>query len=323
MSITRRHLLRGAATVPLLARGATAQPQAVTMVVPYAPGGGTDIVGRSFAQLFSRELDRTVVVENRSGAAGHIGTTSVARARPDGNTLLYSVSTHIVVNPHLQRGAGTELVAAMVPVVQATSYQYVLAADPDLGVSSLAELVALVKSRAVGSMAYSSAGVGSNNHLAAVVFCDAAGIQMEHVPYRGSLPALLDVVAHRVALIFSSPAPAIPLVREGKLRALAVTGDHRMDALPEVPTLSEAGLTGVTITGWHGVFAPGGTPAELMGQYEAAARRAVATEEFRRRIALEGMEPAPDRPIGAFAASVREETAYWGRKLAEMRIRME
>ncbi|WP_043837333.1 Bug family tripartite tricarboxylate transporter substrate binding protein [Muricoccus aerilatus] len=323
MSITRRHLLHGTAGLPMLTHAAGAQSQAVTMVVPYAPGGGTDIVGRSFAQLLSRELDRTVVVENRSGAAGHIGTTSVARARADGNTLLYAVSTHIVVNPHLQRGAGTELVATLMPVVQATSYQYVLAVDPDLGVSSVQELIALARSRGSSVLAYSSAGVGSNNHLAAVVFCDAAGIQMEHVPYRGSLPALLDVVAHRVALIFSSPAPVIPLAREGKLRALAVTGDHRMEALPEVPTLSEAGLPGVTITGWHAVFAPAGTPANLLTQYETAARRAVATDEFRRRITLEGMEPPPDRPPAAFAASIREETAYWGRKLGEMGIRME
>lgn len=316
----RRLLLQGAAALPLLHGAAVAQPQAISMVVPYAPGGGTDIVGRSFAQLFSRELGRTVVVENRSGAAGHIGTTYAARARPDGNTLLYCVSTHIVVNPHLQPLATNELIAAMVPVTQAASYQYVLAVDPDLGVSTLAELIELAKRR---PLAYSSAGVGSNNHLAAAVFSDAAEVQMEHVPYRGSLPALLDVVSHTVQLIFSSPAPAIPLVREGKLRALAVTGDHRLPALPEVPTLTEAGLRGAVINGWHGVFVPAGTPAEIIAAYEAAGRRVVATEEFRGRIAVEGMEPPPDRPMAEFAAAIREETEFWGSKLAQMRIRME
>jgi tripartite-type tricarboxylate transporter receptor subunit TctC len=200
--------------------------------------------------------------------------TVPSRAWPDGNTLLYAVSTHIVVNPHLQRKSGTELVATLMPVVQTTSYQYVLAVDRDLGLSSVQELIVLARSRSSSVLAYSSAGVGSTNHLAAVVLCDTAGIQMEHIPYRGSLPALLDVVAHRVALIFSSPAPVIPLAREGKLRALAVTGDQCIEALPEVPTLSKAGLPGVTINGWHGVFAPGGTPADLLGQYETAARRA-------------------------------------------------
>jgi tripartite-type tricarboxylate transporter receptor subunit TctC len=316
----RRHLIQGVASLPLLGGAAVAQPQAVSMVVPYAPGGGTDIVGRSFAQLFARELGRTVVVENRSGAAGHIGTVYAARARSDGNTMLYCVSTHIVVNPHLQANPANELIAAMIPVTQAASYQYVLAVDPDLGVNTLAELIDLAKRR---NLAYSSAGVGSNNHLAAAVFSDAAGVQMEHVPYRGSLPALLDVVSHTVQLIFSSPAPAIPLVREGKLKALAVTGDHRLPALPEVPTLTEAGLQGAVINGWHGVFVPRGTPAEVIATYEAAGRRVVATEEFRGRIAVEGMEPPPERSMVEFAAAIREETAFWGRKLAQMQIRME
>ncbi|MBR0655770.1 Bug family tripartite tricarboxylate transporter substrate binding protein [Plastoroseomonas arctica] len=321
MSLSRRNVMEAATGLGLLGVGvAEAQPQAISMVVPYAPGGGTDIVGRSFAQLFARELNRTVVVENRSGAAGHIGTSAVARARPDGNTLLYCVSTHIVVNPHLQRGPGTELISSMTPVVQAASYQYVLAVDPDLGVASVADLIALARTR---SLTYSTAGVGSNNHLAAVVFADAAGLQMEHVPYRGSLPALLDVVAHNVQLIFSSPAPAIPLVRDGKLRALAVTGAHRLAALPEVPTLREAGLQGAVINGWHAVFAPGGTSPDILAIYEAAGRRVVAMEEFGGRIAVEGMEPPPDRSMEAFASAIREESAFWGRKLAEMQIRME
>lgn len=317
----RRQLVQGALGVPFIVTAAQAQaPRPIAMVVPYAPGGGTDIVGRSFAQLFAEELKRVVVVENRSGAAGHIGTIYAARAKPDGETLLYCVSTHIVINPHLQPNPANELIAAMVPIVQSADYQYVLAVDPELGVNTVAELIDLAKRR---PLAYSSAGVGSNNHLSAVVFAEAAGIQMDHVPYRGSLPALLDVVARNVQMIFSSPAPAIPLVREGKLKALAVTGDRRLPALPDVPTLTEAGLRNAVIKGWHGVFAPGGTPAEIVEAYAAAGRRVVATEEFRRRVAVEGMEPPPDRPLSEFAAAVREETAFWGPRLAAMNIRME
>lgn len=323
MPVSRRALPLSLALLPLLAGAAMAQSrQPIVLVVPYAAGGGTDILGRAFAQPFGQALGRTVVVENRSGAAGHIGTTSVARARPDGNTLLYAVSTHIVVNPHLQPNDRIDIATALVPVLQTVSYQYVLAVDPRLGVGSVQELLALARSRPPGTLTYSSAGVGSNNHLSAVAFADAAGIAMEHISFRGSAAALLEVVAGRVAMVFSSPAPALPLVQEGSVRALAVTGNHRMGPLPETPTLREAGLP-VAITGWHGVFAPAGTPAELLDAYERAAGIAAAAPEFRERLRLEGLEPPPEQARAAFAAAVQAESAYWGRRLREMNIRME
>jgi len=170
----RRHLVQGALGVPFLTTAAQAQtPWPIAMVVPYAPGGGTDIIGRSFAQLFADELKRVVVVENRSGAAGHIGTAYAARAKPDGETLLHCVSTHIVINPHLQPGPADEPIAATPPIVQSADYQYMLAADPELGVNTIAVLIDLAKRR---TLAYSSAGVGSNSHLSAVVFSGAASI---------------------------------------------------------------------------------------------------------------------------------------------------
>ncbi len=332
MLILQRRRLLTAAAAPILAapvvRGGPAsaqqQQRPITLVVAYAPGGGTDIVAREFAPLLTEELGgQTVVVDNRGGAAGHVGSLSVARARPDGSTLLFAVSTNVVVNPHLQRGDRVDLATALTPVAQVSSYQYLLVVDPDLRVNTLQELVALAKSRPRGDLTFSSGGVGSNNHMAGILFAEAAGIRMEHVPYRGTAPALMDVVAHSVSMNFSSPPPAIPLVREGRLKALAVTGERRLPQLPEVPTLAEAGLPGIVITGWHGVFAPAATPAAALDRLEAAARRAAASHKFAERLMTDGLEPAPERPRAAFAAAVREESAFWARKVRELDLKLE
>ncbi|WP_043334540.1 Bug family tripartite tricarboxylate transporter substrate binding protein [Belnapia moabensis] len=319
----RRSLLLGLGAAGL-ARPAFAQAtRAVTIVVPYAAGGGTDITAREFSQLFAPEIGQTVVVDNRGGAAGQVGSVSVARSRPDGTTLLFAVSTNIVVNPHLQKGDRLDLATALQPVAQVSSYQYVLVVHPDVPAKTLPELLTYVRGRPKGDLTYSSGGIGNANHLAGVLFSEAAKVEMEHVPYRGTAPALLDVVAGRVTMNFSSPPPALALVREGKLRAIAVTGERRIAALPDVPTLTEAGLPNAVITGWHGVFAPAATPAELMGRMEAAARRAAATPKFAERLAHDGLEPAPDRPRAAFAEAVMHESGYWARKVKELDLQLE
>lgn len=325
MILTRRRAALLGAAVPLaLPRPGATQARPLTMVVPYAPGGGTDITGRAFAQLFEPEIGQTVIVENRAGAAGHVGSVSVARARPDGQTLLFAVSTNIVVNPHLQRGDRVDLATALAPVAQVSSYQYVLVVHPDVPARTLGELLAFIRSRPRGELTYSSGGVGNANHLAGVLFSDAAKVEMEHVPYRGTAPALLDVVAGRVTMNFSSPPPAIPLIREGKLRAIAVTGERRIAALPEVPTLSEAGLPGAVITGWHGVFAPAGVPADTMERLEQAARRAADTPRFKDRLEHDGLEPAPAGITrAAFAEAVQKESAFWARTIQTLGIRLE
>jgi tripartite-type tricarboxylate transporter receptor subunit TctC len=322
--IPRRALPALAAATLALPGIARAQPRPIVCVVPYAPGGGTDIAAREFTSGFSQELGgQSVVIENRAGAAGYVGSLSVARSRPDGQTLLFAVSTNVVIAPYLQAGERVELAAQLTPVIQTSSYQYVLVVDPKLGVSTLSELIAMMRARGRGAMTYSSSGVGGNNHLAGLLFSDALGIPMEHVPYRGTAPALMDVVASNIHMNFSSPPPGIALVREGRLRALAVTGETRMPALPDVPTLSESGLPGLVIRGWHGVFAPAATPAAVLDRYEEAARRATSTPRFIERLATEGLEPAPRRPRAEFAAAVREEAAFWARKAPELGLRPE
>jgi tripartite-type tricarboxylate transporter receptor subunit TctC len=321
--LRRAALTFGAAlAAPRLAGAQATRP--LTLVVPYAPGGGTDITGRAFAQLFEPEIGQTVLVDNRAGAAGHVGSVAVARARPDGATLLFAVATNIVVNPHLQRGDRMDLASALAPVAQVSTYQYVLVVHPEVPATDLAALLAYIRSRPRGDLTYSSGGVGNANHLAGVMFSEAAGVAMEHVPYRGTAPALLDVVAGRVTMNFSSPPPAIPLVREGKLRAIAVTGERRIPALPEVPTLAEAGLPGAVITGWHGVFAPAAVPAETLDRLEQASRRAADTAKFRERLEHDGLEPAPPGITrAAFADTVKQESAFWARKVQELNIRLE
>lgn len=324
MMLTRRGATLLGAAALAAPRLTHAQTRALSMIVPYAPGGGTDITGRGFAQLFEPEIGQTVVVENRAGAAGHVGSVSVARARPDGTTLLFAVSTNIVVNPHLQRGDRIDLATALAPVAQVSSYQYVLVVHPDVPARTLPELIAYIRSKPRSELTYSSGGVGNANHLAGVLFTEAAKLEMEHVPYRGTAPALLDVVAGRVTMNFSSPPPAIPLVREGKLRAIAVTGEKRIAALPDVPTLAEAGLPGTVITGWHGVFAPAGVPAETMDKLEQACRRAADSAKFKERLEHDGLEPAPAGITrAAFAAAVQQESGFWARKVQELNIRLE
>jgi tripartite-type tricarboxylate transporter receptor subunit TctC len=318
----RRAVLGAALSAPFIGSARAQQNRPIVLVVPYAPGGGTDLTAREFAQSFSEALGgQTVIVENRGGAGGHIGSVSVARSRPDGTTLLFAVSTNLVVNPHVHRG-DVDLITALAPVAQITSYQYVLVIDPRLPPRNLQELIAWARTQRPGTVTYSSGGVGNANHLAGVLFADATRLEMEHVPYRGTGPALLDVVAGRIHMNFSSPPPAIPLAREGRLRAIAVTGDRRMATIPDVPTLAEAGLPGVSITGWHGIFAPAGTPPELLDRYETAARAAAAAHRFAGRLETDGLEPSPLRPRAEWFTAVREEHGFWGRKIRELDLQL-
>lgn len=315
--------LAAAACAPAARAQGSAAARPITLIVPYAAGGGTDIVGREFAAVFAETTGQAVVVENRGGAAGHVGATHVARARPDGTVLLFAVSTNVVVNPHLQRGDRVDLTRALTPIAQTSAYQYVLVLDPRLAPRDLASLVAAGRAAPRGSYTFSSGGVGSNNHLAGVLFAEAAGIEMEHVPYRGTAPAIQDVVGGRITLSFSSLPPAVPLIRDGLLRAVAVTGPRRASSLPDVPTLAEAGMPGVVIEGWHGIFAPAATPESELNRLEAAARRALADPRYTRPLERDGLDRAPDRPRAAFAAAVAEENAYWARKVRDLDLRLD
>lgn len=309
----------------LAAGGASAQGwpnRPVTMIVPYAPGGGTDIVGREFALLLQEQLGQTVVVDNRGGAGGHIGTMQAARARPDGYTFLYAVNSNIVINPHLYRTEGLDFAQAFIPLAQVSSYQYVLVTDPRRNLDTLEKFIAAAKAKP-GELTFSHSGVGGNNHLAGTLFARAAGIEIEHVSYRGTAPALMEVVAGNVAMNVSSPPPAVPLVREGRVRAIAVTGANRSPAFAEVPTLAELGYSQATVTGWHGVFFPAGSPAEAVERLSQVSRAIAQSPRMHAALSKDGLEPVADRDRPAFTAAVREEIALWGTRIRELNIRIE
>lgn len=307
------------------AQGSAWRPtRPITMIVPYAAGGGTDIVGREFAAMLTQKLGQTVVVDNRGGAGGNIGTTMAVRARPDGYTFLYAVSSNIVINPHVYRTAAREDPAqVLVPVAILANYQYILVAYPRFPATNLAELIALAKQKP-GEITFSHSGNGGNNHLAGKLLARMAGIDIGDVAYRGTAPALMDAVNGTVQFNISSPPPAIPLVREGQLRAIAVTGAHRSPAFPDVPTVAEQGLPGYNVTGWHGVFYPPGTPAEAIDTLRVAANDIATMPAFHEKLGRDGLEPLAEA-VGpdAFATQVRDEHAFWARTIPELGIRMD
>ncbi|GGJ11324.1 Bug family tripartite tricarboxylate transporter substrate binding protein [Neoroseomonas lacus] len=296
----------------------------VTMIVPYAAGGGTDIVGREFAQILSQKLGQPVVVDNRGGAGGSIGTLQAVRSRPDGYTFLYAVSSNIVINPHVYRTPERDDPArVLLPAGIVANYQYILVGNPRFPATNLQELIALAKAQP-GEITFSHSGNGGNNHLAGKLLARMAGIDIGDVAYRGTSPALMDAVNGTVQFNISSPPPAIPLVREGQLRAIAVTGARRSPTFPDVPTVAEQGLPGYNVTGWHGVFYPAGTSAEPLTALRTAVAEIAALPAFHDKLGRDGLEPlAAPVSIEAFAAQVRDEHAFWGRTIPELGIRVE
>jgi len=326
MILSRRHAI--AAGTATLALPGTVFAQSkwperpVTFVVPYAAGGGADIVARELAHLMTPLFGQSIIVDNKGGAAGGIGTTMVANAKPDGYTLLYAVGTNIVLNPHVLKGYRTNTLEDLIPIVQTTDYQYVLAVHPDVPAKNVAELIALAK-KEPDKLTYSSSGAGGNNHLAGALFSAATGVKMTHVPYKGTGPALMDVISGVITMNFSSLPPAVGQIKAGKLRALAVTGTKRVSTLPDVPTLEEAGIKGATLKGWHGIFAPKGTPPSVVDKVEADVRKALKDPKMKSALDKDGLEFPPEMTRPQFAAAVREEHAFWGPKLKELDIKFE
>jgi tripartite-type tricarboxylate transporter receptor subunit TctC len=323
-AITRRHALALGSTTLLLPSALRAQSAwptgPVTFVVGYAAGGGADINARELAQLMSPIIGQQIVVDNKGGATGSIGVRSVASAKPDGQTLFYAVGTNVVINPWVQKGM-IDTIATLAPICQTTSYQYVLAVNPQVAAKTAAELAALAK-KEPEKLTFSSSGVGGNNHLAGALFAEAAGIQLTHVPYKGTGPALADVISGQITMNFSSLPPAVTQIKAGNLRALAVTGDKRIKSLPDVPTLKEQGID-VVVNGWHGLFAPAKTPDATLDKIEKDAKQAMKEPKWEEALAKDGLELPPDRTRAQFAKFVADEHAFWGKKLKALNIDME
>jgi tripartite-type tricarboxylate transporter receptor subunit TctC len=312
----RRTLLGAGLALPALAaprisRAADRFPdRPIRLIVPYAAGGGTDVIARAVAERASRLLGATIVVDNRPGGAGNLATQIAAEAEPDGYTLLVGNIGPIAVNPTLFRDLKPDPAQALTPVTLLAAAPLLILVNPKLPVKTLAELIALAKEKP-GELNYGSAGNGSANHLAGAYLALKAGIDIQHVPYRGAGPALNDLVAGTLEMMPATLPSSIGMVKDGLVRALAVTTSKRVPALPDLPTVTEAGVPGYEMSGWYGIMAPAGTPAPIVKQLQQAIAGALQTPDVKERILAEGAEPSGNSPeeFGAFAAAERTKWA--------------
>jgi tripartite-type tricarboxylate transporter receptor subunit TctC len=281
----------------------------ITLVVPYAAGGGNDAAARVTVDHMSRTLGQQIVIENRGGAGGSIATRQVAKAAPDGYTLVLGGTGTLAINPTLYRNVGYDPRKDFAPVGLIATSALVLVVNPTVPAHSIAELVALAK-REPGKLSFASAGVGSGIHLGAELFAFMADIKLTHVPYRGSGPALNDLLGGHVSMFFSSLPPAIALVRAGSIRALAVTGPARSASFPDLPTVAESGLPGYETVLHYGIVAPAGTPAPIIEKLNGALRTALDDKEVRAQLIASGAEPLPSTPE-EYAADIDREETKW------------
>lgn len=263
----------------------------VSLVVTYAAGGVTDQIARALAQRLSTGLGQSVIVENRPGASGNIGSLRVAKSAPDGYQILFGTSGPQAVNVALFDKLSYDPVKDLVPVALITTASCVLVVSPSSGITSLAGLLAAAQG-AKEPLTYSSAGNTSTPHLAGELFKQQAKTNIRHIPYKGDMPALTELMGEHVNMSFPAVASAIPLIKSGKLRALAVTSTTRSKLLPDVPTLKESGLPNYEMSGWFGIFLPKGTPSEIVNRLSKEVRLALSDEKFRQQLQAAGLEPA-------------------------------
>lgn len=292
----------------------------VRIIAASSPGSGVDIVTRIIAQKLSEQLGQQVIVDNRAGAGGNLGAEIAAKAPPDGYTLFMASPAH-AINTGLYRRLTYDLVRDFAPVTLVTMGQYVIVVHPSLPVKSVKELIALARARP-GQLNYASAGNGNATHLAGELFNKLARVNLVHVPYKGSGPALTDLIGGQVQLMFSNLVAAMPHVKSGRLRALAVAGEKRTSAAPELPTVAEAGLPGYAVISWFGVFAPAATPREIVARLNQELVRAMSAPDMHERLAGEGADPATNTPE-AFAAFIKAEIAKWTRVIRDANISAE
>jgi len=306
-------LLGGAAAWSVAARAedsAAGYPnRPITLVVPYAAGGGNDVLARAVAEPMGKTLGQSLVVENHGGAGGSIGTRLVAKAAPDGYTLGLGGTGTLAIDPTLYANVGYDPRKDFAPVGLIATSPLIILVNPSVPAHNVQELIALAKAQP-GKLSYASAGRGSGIHLGTVLFAEMAGIQLTHVPYRGSGPALTDLLGGHVQIYFSSLPPAIGLVKDGKLRALGVTALKRSAVFPDIPTVAEQGLPGFEAVLHYGIVAPAGTPRPIVDKLNAALRGALTDDKVKKHIATEGAEPLPTTP-DEYAADIDREETKW------------
>lgn len=319
-SILRRGLL-AAALLGTAGLALAAYPEkTITLIVPWAAGGSTDILARALAEQLTRSMGQPVIVDNRAGASGNIGSNFVAKARPDGYTLLVgSMSTH-AMNPAMMEKMPFRGVEDFTPIAQMANVVNTLVVSNAVPAKTVREFIAYAKANP-GKLNYASAGPGSTNHLSAVLFEKAAGIQMVHVPYKGGAPAVLDTVADQTQVLFSAGTQTLPHVKAGKLKLLAVTEAKRSPLLPDVPAVAET-LPGYELSVWYGLFGPAGMPGDLVARLNQATNAALADPAVRARMEGIGVEVVQTTPA-LFADTLRKDAERYGKTIRDLGIKNE
>ena len=313
--------LLAAAVFALVASAADAQypTKPIKLVVPWPPGGAVDTLGRLIAQTVSEPLGQPIVVDNRAGAAGAIGSDAVAKAAPDGYTLLMGSTTVISINPALQKLPYQP--SDFAPITMVAFVPHILVTNADTPAQNLQEFVAYVKARP-RQISYASAGPGTPHHIAGEMFKSIAGIDMQQVPYKGTGPAVIDLLAGRVQFMSVEAVAALPHVKSGKLRALGVATPARNALAPDVPTVAEAGYPGFEVTAWYGVVAPAGVPKSAATVLANAISKALETAQFRDKLAGLGATPVGGSPE-AFGELLRRENAKWAKAIKDAAIKID
>jgi len=293
----------------------------VKIIVAFPPGGGTDIVARLIAPRLGEAWGQAVIVENRAGASGTVGTEVAARADPDGHTLFMATMGNMTANQHLYPKMAVDPLRAFAPITKVVDVHFVFLANPSLPANNVQELIVLAKKRP-GEIAYSSSGPGGAPHLAMELFKRRAGVDLQHVPYKGSGPSFNDLIGGRVMLTMDSLVQSLPHIKAGRLKALAVLGPRRTALLPDVPTVAESGLPGYALTNWFGLLAPAATPKQVLVQLNADVLKVLRQEDLQKRIADLGADVVGNS-AEEFGAAMRAESAQWAEVIKAAGIRVE
>ena len=291
----------------------------IRIVVPYTAGGGTDIVARIIAQKLGEAWGQQVIADNRPGASGMIAGEIVSKSPPDGYTLIMGYTGDVAINQSLFKKMTFDPVKNFTPVALAATAPMLFVVHPSVPATNVKQVIALAKARP-GQLVYASAGVGQPGHLAFELLQHSAKIQLTHVPYKGGAPAVTDLVGGHVMMFFSGIMPAIPHVRSGKLRAIAVSTSKRSPVAPEVPTMIEAGMPGFDLPTWYGVLAPAGTPRDVVTKLSTEVTRAISLPDVKERLLREGADPAPSTPE-QFAQFIQSEVAKYASIIREANVR--
>jgi len=323
LSRTRMNLgvaLAAAYSVAVPAHAQNYPIKPIRLIIPFAPGGGTDLTARAIAMKLTEAWGHTVVPDNRAGANGTIAVDIATKSPPDGYTLTMISSSHSV-NSSLYNSLPYDLVRDLAPITQATSQPYALVIHPSVQAKSVKELIALAKAKP-DTMTYGSSGLGGLSHLSGALFSSLAGIKLIHVPYKGGNPALNDVVGGQIQMLFSTLLQADTQLKAGRVRALAVTTKKRSTAAPELPTMQEAGVAGYEVAGWYGVLAPAKTPRPIIDKLNTEIVRILHSPDVQNRLAADGSEAVGSTPE-QFGNHIKSEVAKWGKVIREAGIKAE